>query len=309
MDPYRKEPAVRTLRAAIRRGDWPAIESFFAQLADPDEYATYTRIAAETQGTEDYLHAIVRQNRMSDLALLLYGARSICWAWEGRTAAAAAQVSNERWQKFFDRLHTAEATLGELVRRTPGNAHAWAYLVTTSRGLEFGIPESRRRFERAVAVHPTHLYAHRMMLTQLCAKWGGSHEAMLNFARESLAKAPPGSAIGALVPEAHIEHHMSRPGASMTLMYLKLQRQELLDAAHRSVLHPDFRPSVATIGDQNMFAAALSLAGAHRAAATQFRALRGRYTSMPWGYFSGSPGALARSRRIMGLVARPFVRN
>jgi hypothetical protein len=183
-----------------------------------------------------------------------------------------------------------------VVVKEPDNITAWYSLLVTSRWLELGVDETRRRFTEVVSRHPGHLRAHQQLLQQLCLKWGGSHEAMYAFAREAVTRAPAGSPLGSLVAMAHLEYWLHAGTRRMEFFVDKRHfstpdvRAELRAAADRSVRHPDYRRRPGWARVHNEFAMALTLAGDRFAAAEQFRAIGPHFTSVPWQYLYPQPG-------------------
>ncbi len=288
------DPAAALLRAALRDQSWPAAQKVLSGASDADHLALLLDAGATVAGTETWLPDLVRVQPDDTLASLLYGTRLIAWAWEARTGLQAQYVGQDQFQLFFERLYDAEDRLQDVVRRTPDSAAAWHQLVVTARGLQLGVPEARQRFERAVAPHPGHVWAHHQMLQMVCAKWFGSHEMMYEFADTAMRTAPPGSPLGHLVAIAYLEESLDAPDypAGMArFMRSPKVRTALREAADRSVRHPDYRPGPVWRSVHSSFAMAFALAGEYRAAAEQFRLLGDVVVKFPWLYSDGDePG-------------------
>jgi hypothetical protein len=298
VDPALGDPDAARLREAVGRGDWPVVRDFLAGVTDPDDHAFYVDVASRVPGAEAWLPGIVAARRHDVLPLTLAGARTVNWAWEARTSKRAKDVTPEQFEVFAGRLKIAEEYLSEAVRHDPDATTAWCGLVTVARGRELGIAEARRRFDQVLVRHPGHLRAHDQMLQQLCRKWGGSDEAMHEFARESMMKVPAGSPLGYLVALAHLEQwSMLEPDEDTRYITADAVRAELAEAADRSVRHPAYRRRPGWPVPHNAFAMAFSLAGEHRAAAEQFEVIGSVPTYVPWCYLDNDPGAAFRARR------------
>ncbi|WP_326561777.1 hypothetical protein [Micromonospora sp. NBC_01796] len=306
VDPTQGDPVARRLTAAAARGDWPTVRDLFDTVTDLDDRSFYTYVVSCVPGVEKWLVAVIRDEPYDATALVLYGYRMTILAWKARTGYGAEHVTRDRWKLFFERLNIAEETLADVVLKDPDNVTAWYALLITSRGLQFGVDETRRRFTEVVSRHPGHLRAHQQMLQQLCTKWGGSDAEMFAFARESASRAPAGSPLGSLVAMAHLESWMRTGGNRRVDFRLNTHhfrkpevRAELREVLDRSVRHPDYvrRPGWARV--HNEFAMALVLAGERSAAADQFRAIGAHLTEIPWAYLppSGLWTWLARSYR------------
>jgi hypothetical protein len=289
VDPAMGDPDAARLREAMARGDWPAVRDFLAGVTDLDDHAFYVDIASRVPGAEAWLPGMVAAQPGDALALTLAGARAVAWAWEARSSKLAEDVTRDQFEVFFERLKVAEEYLSEALRHDPDSTTAWCALVTVARGRQLGIAETRRRYDQVVVRHPGHVPAHREMLRQLCLKWGGSHEAMHEFARESMMKVPAGSPLGSLVAMAHLEEGLELPDVKR-LGYFTSERvrAELHEAADRSMRHPAYVRRPGWPVTHNMFALAFALAGEDRAAAEQFHIIGNLVTQPPWGYLNGT---------------------
>jgi hypothetical protein len=293
VDAAHGDPAAASLRAALRDRSWPAAQKVLAGASDADHLALLLDAGATVAGTETWLPDVARGELDDTLPLLLYGTRLIAWAWEARTGLPAEYVGQDQFELFFQRLCAAEDTLQGVVQRAPDSAAAWHQLVITARGLQFGVPEARQRFDRAVALHPGHVWAHQQMLQMLCAKWYGSRELMHEFADTAMRTAP-GSPLGHLVAIAYLEDSLDAPDypAGMAqFMRSPEVRAALREAADQSVRHPRYRPGPVWRSVHSAFAMAFALAGEYRAAAEQFRLLGDVVVKFPWLYLDGDqPG-------------------
>jgi hypothetical protein len=75
-------------------------------------------------------------------------------------------------------------------------------------------------------------------------------------------------------------------------------REEIIEAAQRSVLNPAFRSRYAWRSAHNVFAAAFSLLGDRKRAAVHFRSLGNAASDHPWHYFLNKTAAFQRHRTI-----------
>ena len=161
------------------------------------------------------------------------------------------------------------------------------------RGLRLGRSEARRRYDRLAAIDPHHLPGQWQFLQQLCPKSGGEWPHAHTFARETAAAAPPGSFDPVLVAEAHLEHWLEEHGRSAAAgrRYLSAGpvRDELNEAADRSVRHPAFRRTHGWVRVTSTFAMAFALLDDRPAAAALFTALGDLGSDRPWDYL-GDPG-------------------
>lgn len=291
-------PEAARMRAAAERRDWPAMRELLTGVPDGLERTALLQGVTDVAGTEEWLPEVIEAERDPALALLVSGTRGVSWAWEARTAARAKHVSKEQFATFHERLRLAEEQLYEAAEREPDWATPWFQLQICGRDLEVGHEAARHRFEAAVHRCPGHVWAYEQQLQQVCAKWGGSHEEMHEFARTSMLKDSEGGALGVLVALAHLEHWLdldSGPDAE----YIRDPdvAAQLHEAARRSVFHAAYERGPGWIQQHNVFAMAFSLAGQEKAAADVFKVLEGRVTEFPWQYVNSEPVKAFRTWR------------
>lgn len=299
VDPAMGDPTARELHAALTRRDWPTARDLLAPVTHPDDRAFLLSVAADVDGVQEWIGQWVAAEPRSTLPLLVQGAHGVHWAWAARGAAVASQTSDEQFREFGRRLRFAENCLDEVAARDRDDTTARAFLVTSARGRQVDRAEAQRRFDEVVDRYPWHRLAHEQMLQYRCAKWFGSHEESLEFARDAVAKAPAGSALGHLVAIAHLEVWLRLPSGE-DFAYLESAEvvAELNAAADYSVRHPAYRPRPGWPTVHNSFAMTFALAEDLRSAAGQFAVIGDRVTDWPWSYLGDGPvGAFERWRR------------
>ncbi|MFI8273919.1 hypothetical protein ACIGBH_03230 [Streptomyces sp. NPDC085929] len=293
-EPADRVPALGALRDAVLRHDWDAVSAAFEAHPDEDDRALACRVVAEIPDYDGFLRQAVDRDPRGPLARSLLADRLIQAGWAIRSGYRAQHVTRQQFDEFHAHLRRAEVLLIDVCAEHPQYALAWYLRVITSRGLELGPGETRRRYDRLAEHHPHHYPGQQQLLQQLCPKWGGTWESAHGFAEESAKAAPPGSPNGALVAIAQMEQYLElreRAGDRAAETYLRGagSRQALLDAAARSVLHPAARAGAyQLVGAHSAFAAAHCAAGRHAEAAAHFRALGDRASEFPWGYLGGS---------------------
>lgn len=142
-------------------------------------------------------------------------------AWDARGSGAAGTVTPEGWKGFAEHLALARDHFMRAHEMHPEWPDAASEMIQVSLGE--GSDEERLWFDRAVAAQFDHTTSYRrMMRMALLPRWGGSHEAMLEFGRECLATGRfdtvvPSCAYDAVVTigeEApHIRDAVTIPGA------------------------------------------------------------------------------------------------
>ncbi|MFI0355587.1 hypothetical protein [Actinomadura sp. 9N407] len=291
IDPCAHDLAAVDLREALLRHDHAWAAEFLTAVTEPDERAFYLSICARVPGLQDWIGAWTRAEPRSTLPLLVRGAHAVGWAWAARQGTYNEQdTQDDRFQGFSERLELAEACLGEVAARDPGETAAWTFLLAAALGGRVKPDEAHRRFDRVLELHPGHLRAHTYMFTYLCEKWYGSHEEMFAFARGAVAQSPPGSPLGRLVADAHVEVWLSLPKAQAeTYMAQEDVRSDLRAAADHSIRHPAYRAQAGWPEVHNVFAFAFALAGDIPAAREEFQIIGEYVTELPWAYYAPDP--------------------
>nr|WSW70824.1 hypothetical protein OG461_34130 [Streptomyces sp. NBC_00995] len=293
------DPDVARMRQVAAAADWASVRGLLEARPESQDRTGLLWAVGETAGVERWIGDVLKAEPGSALALTVAGIRYVNWGWEARTSARAKDVSRAQFDTLHSRLHQAEEWLYEAAELEPEWTSPWYVLQITGRGLEVGQLTARRRFEATVRRDPYHLGAHTQLLQQICKKWGGSHEEMHAFAREAVLKAPGGTPLGRLVPDAHIEEWLSLDsGPDAAYMRRPEVAESLREAADHSYRHPGFVPEGPGLALLNSFAMAFSLAGDRSSARECFQATQGRVTESPWDYLNGSdPVAAYRKHR------------
>lgn len=295
-DPAAAYPVVGQLRAAMAARDWSAVRLICA-VPDPAARSRLVRIAGDLPDVGDFLRYVLAADPPDTLAASMLGGHLVGVAWTVRTAKRAQYVSREQFATFHRILAEAEQVLIDAAARDPAEPSVWVNRLISARGLELGLSEVRRRYDRLAELDPHHLPGQTQLLQSLCPKWSGSWPQLHGFARQSMLASPPGSLNAVLVVEGHIEHWLDLD-AGEDLRYLQSAevREEIYEAAHRSVWHPAFRRTFGWVAVQNSFAMVFSLLGDEPAAASQFAALGQFGTEHPWGYLGDPVGEFVQRR-------------
>ncbi|MFF2364706.1 hypothetical protein ACFVU0_18700 [Streptomyces sp. NPDC058122] len=286
---------VLALVEAADAGDWEAVKSALSPF-DPGRDHKVLAELAELDGVQDWIGRAVEEDKEHRAtALLISGTRHISWGWEARTSARAANVTQEQWRIFRERLVIAEEHLLEAAELRPEWITPWRRLLTSARGMSLPSSVKETRFDAALRRDPLDLETHIEWVSQLQPRWGGDPGQALTFARDALGRAPQGHPLGCVVAMAHIEDWVeSERGNCLETPAIQA---ELREAADHSILHPAYARHPGWQHDFNMFAMALSLAGERHTARRVYQELDGAYTSWPWTYFAEPEKQFARHHR------------
>ncbi|RSM53873.1 hypothetical protein DMB66_38340 [Actinoplanes sp. ATCC 53533] len=289
-------PELRRLRAALAALDWAGARAIVDSAAEPAGRTLLIRAAGDREGLEPFLRSVLARDPDDAVAGSLLGGHLVQVGWKIRTSAQAQYVSAEQFRGFHEHLRRAEQVLIEAAARNPAEASIWCQRLISARGLQLGLSEVRRRYDRLAAYDPHHLPAQHQLLQSLCPKWSGTWEQMHTFAHECMLAAPKGAPNAVLVVTGHLERWLDDD--SRGYLATPFARNEIYEAAARSVWDPNFRHGPGWVAVRNTFAMAFSVLGDHAAAAAQFAAL-GRFgTEDPWHYL-GEPAAEFTKRRAL----------
>lgn len=207
-DPTLGDPEAQRLLAGLKeRQDWPAVHAFLEGQRDWWERAFYVgvlegHVSAGRDGA--WLDAWMREHPTSSLPHLLQGAALLQWAWEARGSGTSDTVSAEGRRLFLERLAQAETALQRAAELDPEDPTPFSFLITVTMGLQHPLDVTAAYFHEAVRRDRFHLPTHFALLYRLTEKWGGSHEAMFEYARSTVAELPDGHPLHLLLVEAHV---------------------------------------------------------------------------------------------------------
>ncbi|WP_425309561.1 hypothetical protein AADG42_12610 [Ammonicoccus fulvus] len=177
------------------RGDRPATLAMLEHLGTSDDSGLTAALMtlAALPPTDQILPAWLHDTPTHPMLQALRGARLIETAWAIRSRVNAEQVSDEQFEGFFARLRDAEQGLIEVCGRYPGFGAPWALRLRTARGLQLGLSEIERRYDRLNEHHPHHFDGQNQLLQSLCPKWFGTWAKVFAFGDRVSGEAPPGT--------------------------------------------------------------------------------------------------------------------
>jgi len=290
-------PELLTLRAALKARDWAGVRALY----DPAGWDARNLIAldvSEQEGSEVVLREVVARDPDDLVAATMLGMRLVEIGWRIRTGYRAQHVSADQFASFHAYLREAEQILISVCARDPGQVSAWYERLPTARGLQLGVSEARRRYERLSEVAPNFMPAQAQLLQTLCPKWSGDFPTMHAFAAQCAQEAPGGSLNAVAVVEGHIEHwaDLKAPEAGQYLAD-EAVRAEIRAAGERSILHPDYQRTAGWVRTMSTFALGYSLIGDWSAAKRCFLELGPCGSRRFWEVLNGgAEAAFARNR-------------
>ena len=281
------DPRAQRLVAALRANDLDAFRGALEAAGSAHELERLTMVLAGSPGHPELLDAWADDEPDRALAWLARGVHGVSEAWEIRGAGRSPTVDADAWERFFERLREAEDDLLRAADMDPGDPVAWTHLLKSGRGLQIPKEELWARFEEGRRRSPWLLEAHLQLLQGICAKWSGSDEDTLAFARETTRDAPAGAPVHAVVPMAHIEVWLGKDSTRESEEYSASAeaRDEIQAAAHRSVLADGFEDDMVSMFALNVFATGMYIFGDEPGAAALAQRIGTRRSPLPWDYF------------------------
>ena len=275
-DLARAVPELAELRQLVGRMEYAELTNRLEHLAveAPSDLTVASDFLAGSSELAAHMQRRLNQEPTDVAAKHLRAHRLILRAWETRGRSNVEFVSDQQFTSFQAQLRNAELELLQLCATAPGSSWAWFLRLLTARGLELGIGESRRRYDRLVELHPVHPAAQRQFLQVLCPKWGGTWDQVFEFVTECRQAAPDGSTAHALVAHAHFERWASSAQKEATA-YLRAPaiQEELRNAADASVFSPAYQRGFDWVETHTAFAFVRAFGGDERGASRHFDAL------------------------------------
>lgn len=236
------------------------------------------------------------------LAHLVRGAAHVGWGYEARGGGVASTVTEEGARLFTEHMSRAKDDFEEAARLDPDDPTPWALMLLPCRCLNLDAADARTCFEEATKRDPENYRAHALMLMYLTKKWGGSHDAMFDFARDVAERVDEGSDLGALVIEAHIERWLyfrfddDREGELQYPRSADVQR-ECMEAFRRSVGSPRLRSRSSSIRGLNSAAFWFFVENNPAALREALEPIGKAFSDHPWGYWDAPTKKFFRSVR------------
>jgi hypothetical protein len=173
---------------SLRSGEW-------------DRRFYYIELAGKTLSRTD-------QVPDTPLGNLLKGSAAINSAWAARGHGGAETVSAQGWALFEKQLISAHQFLLTAAEQDREDPTGLVFLLTVAQGLQLDRTSATAWLKEALRRDPLNQQAHYRYLFLTLKKWGGSHEEMYAFARETMARTPPTSTLYPILYLAFQEYYL-----------------------------------------------------------------------------------------------------
>ncbi|MEU3406278.1 hypothetical protein ABZ766_20390 [Streptomyces sp. NPDC006670] len=275
---------------AVRTGDWEAAAAYLeAAGEDWQERLERLRPLAEAAAEDDAWLLAWRAARPADpTAALVHADTSVMVAWNVRGSQAGSRTTQEQF-RLFHQLLTKARDDARAAQELADPADPTPYVVeqAVAMGLGYAHEDYRELWQRITDRAPRLLWSHVAGLQYWCAKWQGSHELAMEYARASAAAGKPGDLLTLIPLMAYFERQEWEDDLLAETYYKEPEIVAAVDAALADLAaaghaHPG-APRM-----RHMLAYLLFWQDRDAEAVEQFRHVDGYIGAVPWTY-AGEP--------------------
>ncbi len=281
------DPQAIACRAARAQGDLRPTAAAVEQSRGAWDRRWFLLRGLEASVPRHLFDALVAAHPNNPVAYLLRGVHGVLWGWEARGSGWASAVTEEGWRLLRERCSMAVTDLAHAASLDPLDPTPFAWLLRAGLGLEWSMKDAESCFAEGQRRGPEHFDLYWRMLSWKLAKWHGSAEESLAFARAAAQGAPPGSLRHALVIRAHLEHcdDLARKDRSRLSEYWGRYdvRNELTYARAMSVGHSSHVRSMWSHQVHHDLAELYYLCGDRQLLQDELRAIGGAYDPLHFG--------------------------
>ncbi|MFC0629018.1 hypothetical protein [Kribbella deserti] len=259
-------------------------------------------------GQCEQLEALVAASPEDPDLLVWLGQTKVFEAWAVRGSYTTEHVSAQVFQRFHAMLEEARLVLWDAIEAAPDDSAPWSVLQWVAIGQEVTAEDKQYVFNQGLVRQPDCYAVHSGRIQVLAPKWGGSLDALIQFGRETAARAKPGRTLIAITALVQAEIHLaaSKPAKPYELDTYFTRYKPTVLAARETWLQPERQSEPYDIEAHGAFAYALRLYREPELAMEHVEAMQGRITTLPWAYEGDETAvfgeALARRMRLPGLL-------
>lgn len=292
---HREPPDAEVLKAALRSGDFGAVEAALSDRKDAD----LRMWRLEALGRDLRLRPAIAKWRAiggisgSHNAAVVAGYSGVNYAWVVRGTGWEPQNYGE----FQRRLGEAQALLESCCSTDPKDPAPWNMLLAVARGRQLGVDETMRIFKEGWRRSGPSRMIGLAAIQSFASKWGAPQGTLESVVKSMLATAPAGHRAHTLAVEAAAELVVDRcramnrfePGlfTMPDIAQLVSHSEQLWHKA------PGHKADALDAGGHSTLAFAHWCAGNHTLAEPHLRAIYPVFDETPWAY-AGDPAAAAR---------------
>lgn len=207
-------PIVQQIYHLLAKKDKSVLWDFLNQLNENERNQFLNLVyidkkeGREVLTTEDYLELPALYPNVS-YAYYLRGIYFYHFAWEARGTGIANTVGQKNYATFYERLRYAKKDLKKAHELAPNEQTYWGELYNVAKHFNSDeadeLEEKLLKLIRKDAMQNT--FCLRCVANMKKARWGGSHQEALEWAREVVATSTHGNPIKIMLFEAYIEQY------------------------------------------------------------------------------------------------------
>jgi len=302
VDRFRGDQQARQLFEEVQAGNWSGLHDFFEGTRDWDDREFYVAVLSEFEGLPDWLDEWRAARSDSSIPHLFRGQHMVYWAWQARGSGRGRTVGQDAARMFYERLVLADRELERAVGLDPADPTPLTSQLWVAIGLQLGQVELRRRFDELRRRDPWNHAGHMAMIQGFARKWGGSHDAMFDLARDTHRDAPDGHSVHTVICSAHLERWLdmsqfAEEKPHQTTYFRNAQvANEVQEAADRYIRSPAMKETKRTVDDRNYFAMCFRLIRDFRSQLEQMELIGDSIQFLPWAFQGNAGWAFERAR-------------
>ncbi|MFF2775675.1 hypothetical protein ACFVU3_12270 [Streptomyces sp. NPDC058052] len=287
------QPERTALVEAVRGGDWQA-GAAYVEAAGRDWYERRRRISrlADAAVQDDAWLLAWRAERPEDPAAAAVHANALVYlAWEIRGSKQAKHTTDEQFASFHRVLAEAREAFARAQELAGDDPSPFIGELPLAMGLGYPHEAFEAIWAEIEKRDPLNYLAYSSGLQYWCAKWRGSHEEALAFARRGADRGRPGQLLSVFPLEAYFEQESYDSDLNPQTFY---NRPEVVAAADAALADLAEAVKVLDAADpriaetRHMLAWILYWQDRYEEALAQFREIDGHIGCAPWTY-SGDP--------------------
>ena len=245
------------------------------------------------------------QSEMPDSywANIVYASTKIHQGWQIRGGSYAEDVDESAWKQFFECLRDSEPAIYKAMDLNEQSAFPHSLLIVAAMAQDASAEQLSKIFNQAISIQPLHILCYHAYFSTLTDKWGGSHELMFNFVRDTCLILPEGHSLHSLTAQAYSEYILQLSSdrdvdfalnmlntpkyrleiTSSFYQWLHATPKNLEEKLQQKCATPDQDDTASSL---NHYAMVLYVCGAEYEAKHAVKALNGKIQQVPWSWIA-----------------------
>ncbi len=288
--PQSYSPLSKGLELAMQSNEWKGFENFYVNLPHGEKHLALQAISQKYNNKEGVFDPWIQDHKEEHIPNLFNGAHLMALAWEYRGYGKGEEVTEDRFELFFETLNRAYDALAKAKVNGPQNSEVISRMIRVLMGLQATWEDIDWGLSQLDSYEKPNLYGYLNYLIASCEKWHGSHDKMFEFAKQYSSKNIGYGYMLALIPSAHIERWLymswweNIPAQADTYFQRPEVKEELLSADEMFANNYSHTDISFNLYAHNLFAYSLYRAGEYKLAQEHIKASAKRLTPYPWDF-------------------------